>query len=439
MTYEPHVNPPKVGVVGMSVLTPIATSLSEMLLAMRSGKSSITPLPEAFSALEYAFASQFVNFDLQSHQDRLSDVIKTQLDAAHYDKIRLRLKKFARCHSISTKMTVQTCLDLAASSEHFKHSLETDRVAVVIAGNEVNDNFIFQQSRIFQESPDSIDVNFVPMRFDTDHAAAASFLLEAHGGAFTVGGVCASGNHALSIALQKLRSYECDRVFVIGAMLDFSPISIYATGVKGALPQKPFPREPERMCMPFDRDRQGLVPGFGAAGMVLERIDKDFNPSRKVWAELVGVESTTDGSYSMKPDAKTQAKAMANLLKRNQMRPSDVQYINCHATSTPVGDICELEAISSVFGDQAAKLTLNAPKCLLGHTFMPCAVVESVMGILQMENSWVHQTYNIDNLDPLVKLDVCHESSKELKINSFLKNSFGFGGINSVSLFRKMQ
>jgi 3-oxoacyl-(acyl-carrier-protein) synthase len=127
---------------------------------------------------------------------------------------------------------------------------------------------------------------------------------------------------------------------------------------------------------------------------------------------------------------------MGRLLDECGVAPSDIQYVNAHATSTPLGDLTELRAIKRVFGDHARHLTINAPKSMLGHTCWAAPVVETVAGVLQMRAGKMHRSINIDELDPEVDLDVCRDGPVDRDVRIMMKNSFGFGGINCVSLIR---
>ena len=132
-----------------------------------------------------------------------------------------------------------------------------------------------------------------------------------------------------------------------------------------------------------------------------------------------------------------QARVMTRVLADAGLSPTDVDYVNAHATSTPLGDLTELRSIKRVFGDHAYSLAINAPKSMLGHCCWSAPTVETVAGLLQMRAGRLHQSINIDELDPAVDLDVCREGPRDRDVRIMLKNSFGFGGINCVSLWRR--
>ena len=130
---------------------------------------------------------------------------------------------------------------------------------------------------------------------------------------------------------------------------------------------------------------------------------------------------------------------IGELLREAGVDPEEVDYVNCHATGTPVGDIEEIKAVKIAFGEHAYRLKLNAPKSMLGHTCWAAPIVETIGGLLQMQHGTLHPTTNIAHLDPAVDLDVCAEGPCQHRINMMVKNSFGFGGINAVSLIKRFE
>jgi 3-oxoacyl-(acyl-carrier-protein) synthase len=157
----------------------------------------------------------------------------------------------------------------------------------------------------------------------------------------------------------------------------------------------------------------------------------------RVHAEVLGVECNADGSHLPQPSEEGQSRLMARLLERCRLQPEEIDYVNAHATSTPLGDVTEIRSIKNVFGDHARRLKLNATKSMLGHTCWAAPVVETVAAVLQMNAGRLHPSINIDDLDPEVDLDVCRGAAVPHEVRHLMKNSFGFGGINSVSILKR--
>jgi 3-oxoacyl-(acyl-carrier-protein) synthase len=224
---------------------------------------------------------------------------------------------------------------------------------------------------------------------------------------------------------------------VVAPMLDFSPLDLQGMAIMGAITYKSFNDNPSHASRPYDTAREGFVPSHGAAVLVLEDLEHALARGAKIYAEILGVESSSDGCHLPQPSQIGQSRLMKRLLKKCGVKPEEVDYINAHATSTPLGDLTELRSIKEVFGGHTKKLKINAPKSMLGHTCWSAATVETVAAILQMNRGELHPSINIENLDPEVDIDVCRNERKKHDINIFLKNSFGFGGLNSISLIKK--
>jgi 3-oxoacyl-(acyl-carrier-protein) synthase len=207
--------------------------------------------------------------------------------------------------------------------------------------------------------------------------------------------------------------------------------------IMGAISYKSFNDTPEKASRPYDTKREGFIPSHGAAALILEDLDHALARGAKIYAEILGVESSSDGCHLPQPSQIGQARLMKRLLKNAGVKPEEVDYINAHATSTPLGDLTELRSIKDVFGEHCKKLKINAPKSMLGHTCWSAATVETVAAILQMNKGELHPSINIDELDPEVDIDVCRNEKKKHDVSILLKNSFGFGGINSISLIKK--
>jgi 3-oxoacyl-(acyl-carrier-protein) synthase len=151
----------------------------------------------------------------------------------------------------------------------------------------------------------------------------------------------------------------------------------------------------------------------------------------------VGVEANSDGNHLPQPTEDGQTRLMQQALERCEVHPSQIDFISAHATSTPLGDLTEIRSITNVFGDHARRLKINAAKSMLGHTCWASPIVETIAAVLQMQAGRLHPSINIDELDSDVELDVCRDGPVEWPVRYAMKNSFGFGGINCVSILRR--
>ena len=231
-----------------------------------------------------------------------------------------------------------------------------------------------------------------------------------------------------------------DIALVVGAVLDLSPVELHAMCLMGAVTFQNFNDAPEKASRPWDTRREGFVPAHGGGALVIESLSSARRRGARIYAEILGCEANSDGNHLPQPSEDGQARLMQRLLDKCRLRPDSIDYINAHATSTPLGDLTEIRSIKRVFGAHAYKLRLNATKSMLGHTCWAAPVVETVASVLQMRAGLLHPTIGIDELDPEVDLDICRGTQPVAwPVRTMMKNSFGFGGINCVSILSRFK
>jgi 3-oxoacyl-[acyl-carrier-protein] synthase II len=197
---------------------------------------------------------------------------------------------------------------------------------------------------------------------------------------------------------------------------------------------------PEQACRPFDRDRDGFVMGEGAGILLLEELEHARSRGAKIYAEIVGYGLTCDAHHitNPAPAGEGAARAMRLALKDAGIRPEEVQHINAHATSTPVGDVAEVQAIRAVFGEHAPRLAISATKSMTGHLLGGAGGVATVATALAIHHGWVPPTLNLDNLDPECEgLDFVPHRARQMAVDVALVNAFGFGGHNVTLALRR--
>jgi 3-oxoacyl-[acyl-carrier-protein] synthase II len=198
--------------------------------------------------------------------------------------------------------------------------------------------------------------------------------------------------------------------------------------------------DPATASRPFDKDRDGFVMAEGSGALVLEEYEHAVKRGAKIYCELAGSGMTADAYHltAPDPDGKGAERVMANALKDGNIRPDEVDYINVHGTSTPLGDIAEPRAIQKVFGDHAYKLSISSTKSMTGHLLGAAGAVEAIASILAMKNSIVPPTINLFELDPEIdpKLNLTVGKAQERKIKVAMSNTFGFGGHNACVVFK---
>lgn len=422
----------RVVVTGMSVNTPIGDSLDLFLENLLNGKSAITKWRTLDTSKIYGkVGGDLGNYDVAAKVRSLEGKIPDPT----YDLVSKLYSKFPPLMSIS----ILVAIDAFIHSGLINQVTKDNNIATVVAGHNLNQKYTFENHSIFDEEPDFIDGLFALKGLDTNHIGIISETLQLTGPGYTVGGACASGNVAIRAALDEIRAHHVPIALVVGPILNFSPLDIHGMAIMGAITYESFNETPELASRPYDIKREGFVPSHGAAALVIEDLDHALGRGAKIYAEILGAESSTDGSHLPQPSREGQTRIMERLLKNCNVKPEEIDYINAHATSTPLGDLTEIRSIKDFFGHHAYNLKLNAPKSMLGHTCWSAAVVETVAAILQMNNGFLHPSINIDLLDPEVDLEVCQNKKVKHEINLMMKNSFGFGGLNSISLIKKYQ
>jgi 3-oxoacyl-(acyl-carrier-protein) synthase len=420
----------RVVITGMAINTPIGDTLDEFINNLMDGKSAVTKWDTLDTSRIYAkvggdLGKYDVHAKILSYKDRIPEDI--------YNRLLKLGSKSPLSIAISLLISVEAFLD----SGYIKSIEDGNNVATIIAGHNLNQKYTFENHDVFNEEPEFVEGLFALNGLDTHHVGSVTDILQLHGPAYTVGGACASGNVALRCAVDEIQMHDVKVAAVVAPMLDFSPLDLQGMCIMGAITYKSFNEEPSRASRPYDKDREGFVPSHGSACLIVEDLEHALARGAKIYAEILGVESSSDGCHLPQPSRIGQARLMKRLLKNAGVKPEEVDYINVHATSTPLGDLTELRSIKDVFGEHCKTLKINAPKSLLGHTCWSAATVETVAAILQMNRNELHPSINIDNLDPEVDIDVCRGERKKHNIDIFLKNSFGFGGLNAISLIKK--
>lgn len=279
----------------------------------------------------------------------------------------------------------------------------------------------------------------VPMLMPNGPAAAIGMDLGARAGVRTAVSACASGNESIANAFQRIRSGEADVVVAGGAEAAIHPLPIAAFAAMHALSKRN--DAPERASRPYDVDRDGFVMGEGAGALVLETLEGATARGAKIYAEIVGSSVTSDAYHITAPDPEGSgaARAMLGALDMAGATITDVEHVNAHATSTPVGDIAEFTAIKRVFGSHTDELIVAATKASTGHLLGGAGAVEAVFTILALSNMMAPGTINLDNQDPAISLNVPGKPVELRRKDAIaISNSFGFGGHNAVLAFRNL-
>jgi 3-oxoacyl-[acyl-carrier-protein] synthase II len=248
---------------------------------------------------------------------------------------------------------------------------------------------------------------------------------------------CATGNHSIGEAMRHIQHGDSDIMFAGGAESTITLLGISGFTAARALSERN--DEPEKASRPFDKGRDGFVPGEGAGILILESLDHARARGARIYCEAVGYSATADAFHITQPSGGGAIRAMDLCLKDAGMKPQDIGYINAHGTSTPLGDIAETKAIKTVFGDHAKKLAVSSTKSMTGHLLGAAGGVEAAFTALALQQGILPPTINLVDQDPECDLDYVPNEPRRVPIKAAMSNSFGFGGTNAVLIFKRFE
>jgi 3-oxoacyl-(acyl-carrier-protein) synthase len=415
-------NDSRVVVTGMGIVSVLGTTQREFIGALTAGRSGITRWKRSMDPrVASLIGGDLSDFDLTAH------LASREYPAELMQRMRSLLRATPLAGTLASVAALEAALD--AGLPHPRVNVE--RTGHVLAGHNLSANYIVENVNTFADEPEYIDPLFGLMALDTDVLSVASELLGCRGPSFTVGGACASGNLALQSGLDLIRAGRADVVVVTGAAIDLDPVTLHGWALIEALSFKSFNDEPAKASRPFDARREGFVPSECAGAIVLESFESARARGARLHAELLGAGSASDASRLTRPDVDGQRRAIEIALADARVNAAEVDYVNAHATSTPLGDVVEVAAVKASLGARAMTIPMNSTKSMIGHCLSAAGVVELIATILQMQQSVVHPTINQDEKDPLIDVDVVPNVGREHDIDIAISNSFGFGGLNS--------
>ncbi len=246
---------------------------------------------------------------------------------------------------------------------------------------------------------------------------------------------CTTGLHAIGISARMIEYGDADVMICGGSEATVSPLGIGGFAAMRALSTRN--DDPATASRPWDKDRDGFVLGEGAGVMVIEEYEHALARGAKIYAEIAGFGMSADAGHMTAPNMDGPRRAMLTAISNAGLQPTDVDYVNAHGTSTPLGDINETNAIKAAFGEHAKKLVVNSTKGATGHLLGGAGGLESVFTVLAMHHQIIPPTINIFNQDPECDLDYCANNARKVDMQVALKNNFGFGGTNGALVFKR--
>jgi len=402
----------RVVITGMGVISPVGNDLETFWSNLKEGKSGIGKI-SAFDISNHdcKIAGEVRNFDPKP-------VFKNPKDVRRTDR-------FVQLAMAAAKMSIQDSgLDL--------EKVNRDRFGTIISSGigglkTLEDQFTILMSK----GPSRTSPFTIPMLISNMASGVISMEFGLRGPNMCIVTACATSNNSIGESWRIIKFGDAD-IFLAGG----SEASIVELGLAGFSAMRALSKrndEPERASRPFDRDRDGFVMSEGAGVCVVEELEHAKKRGAKIYCELTGYGLSADAHHMTAPpdDGEGAARAMKLALDHAKISPSDVDYINAHATSTGLGDISETKAIKRVFGDQT-KVSISATKSMTGHILGGAGAVEMAACAMAIRDGIIPPTINLENPDPKCDLDYTPNKAKEKKVRVVMNNSFGFGGHNAT-------
>ena len=297
-----------------------------------------------------------------------------------------------------------------------------------------------KESRVlFERGGMRVNPFFLPMMLTNMATAQVTRLFDIRGYSSTIATACASGAQAIGEAGEAIRRGAAEVILAGGSEASICELGLAGFAVLRALSQRN--DDPKRASRPFDKDRDGLVPAEGAALLVLESLEHAQARGATIVAELVGYGSSSDAYHVVAPHPEGRGAALAMRLAIRQagLAPDDVDYVNTHATATPLGDVAEARAIKAVFGERSSRVPVSATKSMIGHAMGAAGAVGSLAAILAIRDGIIHPTINYETHDPECDLDCVPNVARRAVVRTALVNAFAFGGHNAVVAYRRFE
>lgn len=409
----------RVVITGIGALTPIGKGAPEFWNGLVSGKNGVRPI-EHFDTENFPtkFAAQIDNFNAKEH-----------LDA----KAARRMDRFCQYAMIAAEEAV---MDSGVDLEN----LDKDRVGVIVgSGIGGMDTFHRQVQSYSDRGPRAVSPFFIPMLIPDIAAGQISIKYGFRGPNFCVVSACATGSHSIGLAYDSIRQGTSDYAVCGGAEAPIIEMGVAGFNAMRAMSTRN--DSPETASRPFDKTRDGFVLGEGSGIMFLEEYESAKKRGARIYAEVTGYGFSADAYHITAPDPDGNGViiAMKEALKSANIKAEDVDHINMHGTSTPLGDIAETNSIKKVFGDHAYNINLNSTKSMTGHMLGAAGAAESIATVLAIYHGIIPPTINYETPDPECDLNYTVNESVVRDVRYAINNAFGFGGHNTSLVFKKFE
>lgn len=400
----------RVVVTGLGIVSSIGNNAKEVTESLRAGRSGIT---KSEKYAELGFRSHVhgdINIDVSEHIDR--KLLRFMGGAAAYNYI-----------------AMQEAIDDSKLSDE---QVSNERTGIIVgSGGASNENVITAADTLREKGAKRVGPYMVPRTMGSTTSANLATAYKIKGVNYSISSACSTSAHCIGNAMELIQMGKQDIIFAGGGEEVHWSLTVLFDGM-GALSSK-YNDTPEKASRTYDQNRDGFVISGGGGVVVLEEMDHAIARGAKIYAEVVGYGATSDGYDMVAPSGEGAARCMRQAMSTVN---GDIDYINAHGTSTPVGDTKELQAIREVFEDKCPKIA--STKSLTGHALGAAGVNEAIYSLLMVENNFIAPSVNIDDIDPDAEgMPIVTECIEDINLDRVMSNSFGFGGTNACLVFEK--
>lgn len=414
----------RVVVTGMGAITPIGNDVASTWNAALNGVSGAAPI---------------THFDASKFKTQFACEVKNFNGEEHFDRRKLRqLDLYAQYALVAARQAV------ADAGLEDEGAFNKDRVGVIVAAG-IGGLHTFEEEAGYyalnQEKGPKYNPFFIPKMIADIASGHISMEYGYHGPNYGVVSACASSNNAIVDAFNLIRLGKAEAMITGGAEAAIYPAGVGGFNSMHALSTRN--DSPETASRPFSKSRDGFVMGEGSVVLVLEELEHALARGAKIYAEVAGGGLSADAYHltATHPDGLGAILAMKNALEDAEMKPEDIDYINVHGTSTPVGDISEIKAIVNVFGEHAKELNISSTKSMTGHLLGATGALEAMFSVLAVQNNIIPPTINHEDGDEDEEIDYTlnftFNKAQERPVRAALSNSFGFGGHNATIIVKE--
>lgn len=411
----------RVVVTGIGTINPLGNNIEEYFKNLENGVSGAGPI---------------THFDPEKFKTKFACEVKNYDPAAHFDR------KDVRKYDLYTQYALVSVDQAMKDSGLDLEKVDVDRAGVIWASGIGGLETFYEEVKNYVEGDYTPRFSpfFIPKMIGDMAAGWISMKYGFRGPNYATVSACASGNHALIDSLNWIRMGKADIIVAGGSEAAINPPGVGGFNSMQALSTRN--DDPKKASRPFDVDRDGFVIGEGAGALILEEYEHAVARGAKIYAELAGGGASADAYHftAPHPEGLGAKKSMHDAIEDAGLKPEDIDYVNTHGTSTPVGDVAEIAGIVATFGDHVYDMNISATKSMTGHLLGAAGAIEALAAIMAIDRGVIPPTINVENLDPQIdpKLNLTLNQAQKREVNAVLSNTFGFGGHNATVIFKKV-